>query len=406
MLRLLIPTLLVAVPALLHAQPARQGPGRDNAPQPPLVAPTLTPEQTATIMKQLEALETTVGKGRGDLLGAALAKFKESLSSPREALRLWLDCFKLEEYERKNLPAGDFMAWKDGTSPDAQKLQDERFINGVGLQLEYLVLTILAQDIKEQKDMAPIVTALQAFIPKMIKIVDEAVKHTGSGAVEMDGDTGKGGGQGRRPNNASDFERPGGKGARRAASAGSGGGGGGVGLGRATGELGPILSEQVNTSVFCRAYLIDGLLKRNEWAYSPIEVSRIYDTVIFPYYLEIKPAELPAQWDARINAELALRKIVMSETEFGLEYKERQPALLWQKATYMLEKNLTPLQAMADMLKVVRDNPNHSMAPIWLGQLRAMVTQGQQQAPSPGTPAPIAPAPATAAPAAAASTTR
>jgi hypothetical protein len=406
MRRLLLPSLLVAAPLLLNAQPARQGPGQgqNRAPEPPppqLVAPPLTPEQTATIMKQIEMLETTVGKGRVDLLGAALKKFREANSNPKEAVRLWLECFKLEEYERKNLPVADFLAWKDGNSPDAQKLQDERFVNGIGLQLEYLILTIQAQDITEQKDMGPIVTALQAFIPKLVKIVDESVKHTGTGAVEIEGTPQKDG-QGRRPINGGDGERPGGKGARRAATAASGGGTGN--LGRAAGELGQVLNEQVNSSLFCRAYLIENLLKRAEWSYSPIDVPRIYETVIFPYYLATKPEELPAQWDHRINAELALRKIVMSETEFGLEYKERHPALLWQKATFMLERNLNPLQAVADMLKVVRENPNHSNATIWLQQIRSLVTQGQQQAPSPGTPTPAVTTPA-ATPAAAATTT-
>jgi hypothetical protein len=363
-----------------------------------LVAPPLTPEQTATIMKQLEALETTVGKSRVDLLASALVKFREASSSPKEAVRLWLDCFKLEEYERKNLPAADFLEWKEGNSPDAQRLQDERFVNAIGLQLEYLVLSIQAQDIAEQKDMGPIVTALQAFLPKLVKVVDEAVKHTGTGAVEIEGTPQKDT-QGRRPN-GSDFERPGGKGVRRAATAGGGGGTGN--LGRAAGELGQVLNEPVNSSLFCRAYLIDGLLKRADWSYSPIDVAKIYETVIFPYYLAMKPAELPGQWDARINAELALRKMVMSEKEFELEYKERHPALLWQKASFMLERNINPLQALADMLKIVRDNPGHSNAGAWLKQIRTLVAQGQQQAPSPGTPAPAPPATT---PAAAATTT-
>jgi hypothetical protein len=402
-MRRLLPSLLVAAPLLLNAQPARQGPGQLRAPEPDapppvLVAPPLTPEQTATIMKQLEALETTVGKSRVDLLASALVKFREASSSPKEAVRLWLDCFKLEEYERKNLPAADFLEWKEGNSPDAQRLQDERFVNAIGLQLEYLVLSIQAQDIAEQKDMGPIVTALQAYIPKLIKVVDEAVKHTGTGAVEIEGTPQKDT-QGRRPNGP-DFERPGGKGVRRAATAAGGGGTGN--LGRAAGELGQVLNEPVNSSLFCRAYLIDGLLKRAEWSYSPIDVPKIYETVIFPYYLATKPAELPGQWDARINAELALRKMVMSETEFGLEYKERQPALLWQKATFMLEKNINPLQAVADMLKIVRDNPGHSNAGSWLKQIRTLVAQGQQQAPSPGTPAPATTATT---PAAAATTT-
>ena len=73
---------LLCTPLLLSAQtttttPAPSGPG--SLP-PPL--PTLTGEQTATIMKQLEMLEGQVGKGRNEILAAALTKFKAAASSP------------------------------------------------------------------------------------------------------------------------------------------------------------------------------------------------------------------------------------------------------------------------------------------------------------------------------------
>ena len=57
--------------------------------------------------------------------------------------------------------------------------------------------------------------------------------------------------------------------------------------------------------------------------------------------------------------------------------KERQPELAWEKANFMLKNNINPLQAMADLLKVVRDNPTHPEAIEWLRIVRTMVTIAQ-----------------------------
>lgn len=193
------------------------------------------------------------------------------------------------------------------------------------MQLEYLVLTIQAQDIKEQKDMGPIVAALQSFIPKAITAVDGAIKHTASGAVEQKIDAGALA-PGRRPtNNNGQAARPGGKGAGRVM--GGGGGAGGGGLARAAGELGSILNESVKDCEFSKAYLLGSHLKRQEWSYSPADIAAIYDSVIFPYYLEVKPTELGAQWDTRINTEFALRKIILSKRNSALS--TRNASLHW-----------------------------------------------------------------------------
>ena len=76
----------------------------------------------------------------------------------------------------------------------------------------------------------------------------------------------------------------------------------------------------------------------------------------------------------------------MSETEFGILVKERQPELAWQKANFMLTNKVNPLQAMADMLKIVRENPTHPRAIEWLKALRDMVNLAQppQQTANPG----------------------
>jgi hypothetical protein len=380
---------LLLAPLLLQAQdtpriPAPAGPG--VLPPPPLV---LTGEQTAIIMKQLEQLEQVIGKSRTDLLGAALAKFKAALAS-KDALSLYLECYKLENFDRRDLKTTDFQAWKDANEA---RLKDKQFTDALMLQLEYLVLTIQAQDVAETKDMGPMVTALQSFIPRAIAAVQETVKHTASGALEQKGNL-----QGTQNRSGSRATPPGGGGGRT-----NGGGTQGPGQIQAPipnptiavgGVIGGALRQPVRSCEFARAYLLDNHLTRRGWCYSPLDVADIYDMVILPYYLELKPEEIGAQWDARIAAEVALRKLTMSETEFAIFSKERQPELAWQKARYMRQNNINVVQALADMLKVVRDYPTHPRAAEWLAIIREEVVAAQ---PTPATAA-GAPPPAAAAP--------
>lgn len=142
------------------------------------------------------------------------------------------------------------------------------------------------------------------------------------------------------------------------------------------------LRQSVKGTEFASAYLLDGYLNRKSWVYSPLDVEGIYSNVIFPYYLTEKSAEVSAQWDARINAELALRKAFMSEAEFNLYYKEEGPRLQWAKNLFLLTNNLNAVNALADMLKVIQGNPNHPDASKWLGEFRDIVKE--VSAPDPG----------------------
>jgi hypothetical protein len=342
-------TALLLSPALLLAQPASPERG-GSTPHKPAEAPKLTNDQMASIMKQLDAIETQVVKNRGDSLGTALAKFRQAMAGDREAVELYQACYKLEHFDRKDLKQTDFQEWKD---KNEERFKDPDFVTGLRLQLEYLTLSIQAQD---AKDMAAAVTGLQAFIPKAIVAVQDSMKHSASGAVE-EKDKGRPG-------------RPQGGGARQG-NAGQGG------------QLLVQLRQSVKATDFSKAYFLDDFLKLDAWEYAPLGIEGIYTKVILPYYLENKPTELAAQWDARINAELVLNKGVQSETEYQVYYKETQPILNWAKAQYLFSNNINPILAMADMLKIVRDNPTHPNAASWLKQLRDAVAQSQPESISP-----------------------
>jgi hypothetical protein len=366
MKRLLYPLMLCAPVCLLAQTPAAPAPATATTP------PTLTPDQTANIMKQLEQIEAQVNKGRGDLFGSALARCRAGAASEAAALALYLDCYKIEHYDKRNLKTTDFQTWKDNSEA---RLKDPEFTKGLVLQLEYLVLSIQAQDADEAKEKAPLVAALQAYLPRVVGAVQESMKHTASGAVEE---------KDKGPRNGGGGRGPGGRGP---------GGGGGAALG--AGQLAGILREPVKQTEFAKAMQLDEYLRSNEWEYAPLDIAGIYQTVIFPFYLENKPEEIGAQWDARISGEMALQKGSMSEAQYAEYYREKLPVLQWSKASFMLENKINPIMALADMLKIVRDNPSHPNAGQWLKLLRQSVNATQAPVISPG----AAPAPEGAAPA-------
>jgi len=323
----------------------------EPTPAPP-PAVVLTPAQTAAILKQLDEIEEKIGLGRSSIFSSALTKFRSAMGSEAAALALYLDCYKLENFERKDLKQSDFMDWRDRNEA---RLKDGDFGKGLMLQLEYLAMTIQAQGITKQEDMGPVVTALQAFVTKAINAVQSTMKHTASGAVEVK-------------------DAPKGANGRRL----QGGGGGGQGS-----SLFGMLKQSVKGSEFSRAYQLDLHLLRKEWEYAPLNIAGVYESVVFPYYLSVKPAEIPAQWDARINAEMVLEKSVRSETDYTLFYTEEQPRKLWDKNSYLLTNNINAIAALADMLKIIRENPSHPDAERWLKDFRERVSASSEPVPEP-----------------------
>ncbi|WP_395736257.1 hypothetical protein [Prosthecobacter sp.] len=332
------PTYLLSLLAVLLVSPASAqtpaAPGTEPAATETKVI--LTPAQTEHILKELEKVEAQINKGRGSVFSAAMAKFREGMASPAAALSLYMDCYKLEHFDRKNLKAVDF---KDWSSRNEAKLKDEDFRKALWLQLEYLVLTIQAQDADDPKKMAPIVTSLQAFIGKAISAIQGTTSHSASGAV-TDKDS---------------------KGGRK--------GGGNVPAGDILGTL----RQSVAESDFAKAYSLEDFLKREEWEYQPLNVKGIYSNIIFPYFLAEKPTELPAQWDNRIAADVAIRKALMSENEYNEWSKDAGPRMLWEKDNYLVSNDVNPVNALADMLKIIQGYPSHPDAPKWLKDFRALV---------------------------------
>lgn len=311
----------------------------------------LTLDQVSSIMKQLDQIEQQITKNRSETLTSALARFKMGAANPKAAIDLYVSCYKLVNFDRKNLKQADFQAWEDSRQGF---LKDPNVAAALQHQLEYLTLTIQAQD---AEDTATLIPALQGFVGRVITTVQSVTRHSASGAVEA------------RDNKSG--ARPGGGPPRP----------GGPGPG---GQLIGLLRTSVRNNEFNKAFQLDNYLTKKDWEYEPLNIAGIYDKVIFPYYVKEKTSEVTAQWDARISAELALNKALQSETEYQVYYTENFPQLQWSKAQYLLKNKITPVTALADMLKIIRENPTHSRAASWLQELRQNVNANQPSIPSPG----------------------
>lgn len=343
--------ILFIFPALIHAQvltpPAVTPTTEMKTPSPPPAttstadAQKLTAEQTANILKQLDQIDGAITKNRDTTLGGALARCIKAESSQKDTLDLYLACYRIEHFDKLNLTTKDFTDWAKNNE---EKLKDIEFLYGLWLQLEYLVIAIKAQD---AENLAPLVTSLQNFIQKEVLAIQNASANAPGGPLR---------------------EKPKGGNAKISSKS-------------STGQLLARLRENVRQSEFSKALQLKDILKREDWEYEPLALGGIYEKIIFPYYLDKKPTDLPVQWDNRIKAELALKQALSTEADYALFFKEHQPDMIWKKSKYLLDHNITPVPALAAMLQVVRENPAHASAPDWVKELRQAVNNAQPPPP-------------------------
>ena len=123
--------------------------------------------------------------------------------------------------------------------------------------------------------------------------------------------------------------------------------------------------------VVIAAYQLDAYLDRRDWPGTPGDILSHYEQVI------IKGAkskdQVPAIWDAALQTEATFRKERMFEGEFKIWQATEYPELRWRRAVNLVTTGPSAIMGMAEMLKVIKDFPNHASSPGWVKQLRLMV---------------------------------
>lgn len=320
--RLLLPLCLTL--ASLPQAPAQT---QEEPAQRPAVS--LTPEQMEMISKQLAELEGQIDKLRNDTLSGILQKLRAAVGSDAAALSFYVDCEKLVSVGRKELDRDEAkrMAERIERNNDKRNIDQKDDGNpGVAarLQIQYLILSLEAHEAKER---APLIPKLQSYIQEIVANADKL-------------------------------------------------------KGRSFGQFAADLSSDRNPIV--SAYQLQRYLKAEQWTTRPANLEGMWIQTILPWYLKNKPEELATQWDNRLTAEATFLKAILPEAEFTLWLQNEYPALRWERAEYLVTKGPTPVNGLADMLKLIKEFPGHPDAPKWLKTMRAYV---ESSADAPAAPA-------------------
>ena len=295
-------------------------------------APTptlLTDQQVASVLQQLKDLEQTIARQRGDNLGAILSRLRAGAANEAAALAFYAECEKLVNVDRKELTREEEKRREEQVKRAAERNKETKdeedgdFGTAVRLQLQYIILTLEARETKD----------IETLFPKLAAYLQDVVAN----AAKLKGRAGN----------------------YLAANI-SGGGGGGRG-------------GQGGGNPFVSALQLERYLNVQDWSMGPVDFEEIWERTVLPVYRAKKKAELAAQWDVRINAETSYRKGAMAPAEFAIWQQSDLPEIRWARGNDLFANSDNPLQAMKDMLTLIRDNTGHPDVNKWLDQFRGLV---------------------------------
>jgi hypothetical protein len=323
--------LLTVLPLTLNAQTTPTAP-------PAAEVPKLTEAQVNNVLGQLKILEADILSKRGSNLSSILARLNEGVASDQAATKLYTDCELIVNSERKGEGKAEARARAEQVekalerkSKAGSKADDDGdSALGIRFGLRYLIMSLEAHEAKEEE--------FKKMVPKLQSYINDLV----AAAPKLKG--------------------------------------------RAFGMVSRVCS---GNSAIIEAFQLERYLNRQGWDKNPTNIGGMYTNTILPIAAVDAKDSLPSLWDARINADGAFRKENMTEPEFILWGQNELPTLRWERATYLYEKGPSAINAMADMLKLIKDNPAHADAPKWVKELRMLVNQSSPtQVSSEATPTP------------------
>ena len=121
------------------------------------------------------------------------------------------------------------------------------------------------------------------------------------------------------------------------------------------------------------AYQLDQYLRRSDWPNVPGDIVEMYDKVIIEQARQKKKDDMASLWDTALTNEASLRRLRLADGDFAVWEQSTYPNLRWQRAVDLATTGPNPVTGMADMLKVIKEYPNHPNSPDWVHQLRDMV---------------------------------
>lgn len=124
----------------------------------------LTPDQIEKISAQLQAIKKAMEEKTSSRNSGAAGVFLAASQSGKEALALYVKCYKDVNFDREGLKDSDFREWRDRQS---DHFRDDSFIAGLQVQLRYLGLSCKAA---ESEELSEVFGSLMTYVDSLTQL--------------------------------------------------------------------------------------------------------------------------------------------------------------------------------------------------------------------------------------------
>ena len=273
----------------------------------------LTPTEKAQMLESVKGIKGNVKKGRFGVHNMAISAYRSAAASTTSAYEFYLKCYKELNFTRKGARESEYRDWK---SKNKDYLSSREHSTARRLQLQFLVLTLRAAQIPEDK-------SKESLIPELTTLMDNCLS--------------------AYPYLSSKAKR--------------------------------ILFAGATGSTFAEVYDLQSTLRAlKNWPRAPMDISGIYESTILPIYrTPERVKELTAAWDKRISQEITLVAAADStEAERDITMKTL-PKLKSAKYLDLLRAGKTRV-ALTSMGSLVKSNPEHRQIDAWLEELEGYLS--------------------------------
>lgn len=310
----------------------------------PGLAQAPTDSESAKVLEEIEELKKLFYEGSGKNNERALSAIKNALASPKATYDFYMESRKKLEFEDVGKRESDWREWRDANE---DKLKETEHLLARQMQLRYTALTIRASDsLGDEVPFKAVMPELATFLDAMTSSAEKLAPHAG------------------------------------------------------------VLRNSVMNSTFAKRMKLDMTVGSEfPWCRTPLNVSRIYDTTIMPFYRGQKNAtSLALAWDKRISheAKLATLEGLSSVQDTVRRYRrgssrdqerddrreeqrltkkgqadfetERLPELKWGKMRDSLFFGADRNASLRAMTALVKANLTHERARNWLEELSSLAT--------------------------------
>ncbi|MBX7207372.1 MAG: hypothetical protein K1X78_03580 [Verrucomicrobiaceae bacterium] len=307
----------------------------------------LTDDETAKVLAEITKVQQEFARTKKEVLAGALEKFRKGAGTEQDALDLYLASYRVVNIDRK--PATSKEDQEARANGDWQKKALSSLGEGTTsamLQLQVELLVVLLESANATSD-AKIVARLRSYMQAVIAYLPAAASAVqGPPPRRVVATVGK---KSKREEEERAAERT---------------------LARKKSSAARQLRQPVTSTLFAEAYSLGTYIEAPaQWPRSPADFRAAYSNIILPWYRANKKSELPAVWDEYLKAETMLQEIALQPDDLlqwgAGEYK----TLYWSKWLDLLTNGITATTATQELVKTIRENPNHPALKTWVADL-------------------------------------